>query len=286
MGNTVGHLYGALRPAFAALVTVACGGGSPLLHPAQPLPPGVTSLSAGVGSQWVGGRANREVEDANNAAASGRGPQSLAAAQSVAASIYAPGLFPWVSMRLGLKYETETGVSYTGHRARIDARHAWLKGPWAFSIGAGAGLGLAHPTASNSNGTTLGASEPLSGLDTSGTRAVAFDVPLLVGWRSSADVARLWLGLRQTYEHVYGTLSYTQTTNTSQSDLSANVLTTSGILGLAMGLRPLYIAMELSVGAGFAHGSLSATSGGLAGGSASLSAISFTPATALIWEMR
>jgi hypothetical protein len=44
--------------------------------------------------------------------------------------------------------------------------------------------------------------------------------------------------------------------------------------------------MELSVGAGFAHGSLSATSGGLAGGSASLSAITFTPATALIWEMR
>lgn len=269
----------------SAVLVAACGGGMPLLHPAHPLPSGVSSLSAGVGSQWVLGRANREVDDARNAA-SGQGPQPLAAGPAVAASLYAPGPFPWVSMRLGLGSGNEAGAAYTGHRARVDARHAWLRGSWAFSVGAGAGLGLAHPTANDSNGTFLGASEPINGLDTSGTRAVAFDVPILLGWRSSGDIARVWLGLRPSYEHVYGTLTYDVATTRSQADISANVMTTSGIIGLAMGLRPLFLAMELSAGGSFARGSLSGTPGNLGGGSTSLSAVTLTPAAALIWEMR
>ncbi len=270
----------------SAMLVAACGGGMPLLHPAQPLPSGVSSLSAGVGSEWVGGRAHREVDDASTATASGQGPQSLATAPTVSAALYTPGPFPWVSMRLGLGGDSEAGLAYTGRRARIDARHAWLRGRWALSLGAGAGLGLSHLTASDSNGTTFGASEALTGLDTSDVRAVTFDAPLLVGWRSSGDIARVWLGLRPSYEHVYGTLSYEVVTTKSQADLSANVMTTTAILGLAMGLRPLYLAMELSVGGSFARGSVSGTAGNLDTGSATLSAVTLTPAAALIWEMR
>lgn len=269
------------------LFTLGCGGGLPLLHPAQVLPAGATSLSAGMGSHWVGGQANREIDSARAATAAGQPVTNLPAAPAVAAAVWSPGLFPWVSMRLGLGGENEAGAAYTGRRARIDARHAFVSGRWALSLGAGAGLGLAHASSMNSDGSsTFGSSEPIAGLDTSGARAFTFDAPVILGWRSSADIARLWFGLRPTFEHDYGSLTLASTTTTTQMDFTADAATISGLVGLAMGLRPLYVAMELSVGECHARGSMSGTPGGNAGGSASLSAITFTPAAALIWEMR
>lgn len=273
--------------AVLALGSVSCGGGMPLLHPAQVLPSGVTSLSAGMGSNWVGGEANREVDKARAATAAGLPATALTAAPAVAASLWSPGLFPWVSMRLGLGSESETGATYTGHRARIDARHAMIFGRWALSVGLGAGLGLAHPSSGETSSTsTFGASEPIIGLDTSKTRSFAFDAPVILGWRSSADIARVWFGLRPSYEHAYGTLSFASTSTTSEVDFNANAMTLGGLVGLAMGLRPLFVAMELSVGESRAHGSMSGSPGGVVGGSASLSAISLTPAAAIIWEIR
>jgi hypothetical protein len=258
----------------------------PLLHPAQVLPSGAASLSAGMGSSWVGGQANREIEAGRAATAAGQPVTSLTAAPNVAAAVWSPGQFPWVGMRLGLGDENEAGAAYTGRHARLDARHAFVNGHWALSLGAGAGLGLAHPTSTNSNGTsTLGASEPITGLDTSGARSFAFDAPVILGWRSSADIARLWFGLRPSYEHAYGTLSLTSASATTQVDFNANVVTVGGLVGLAMGLRPIFVALELSIGESRAHGSVSGVPGSIAGGTASLSAVSLTPAAALIWEM-
>ena len=273
--------------ALLALVMPGCGGGLPLLHPAHPLPSGVTSLSAGLGSQWVGGKANREIDAAQSSTAAGQPVTALSSAPAVAAALWSPGLFPWMSMRLGLGSDSEAGLAYTGRRARIDGRHALLFGHWALSLGAGAGLGLAHASSTNVNGSsTFTTSEPIAGLDTSGARAVAFDAPVILGWRSSADIARVWFGLRPGYEHAYGTLSFTSPTATLQADINADVMTVGGLVGLAMGLRPIFIAMELSVAESFAHGSMSGSPGGIAGGSTSLSAMTFTPAAALIWEMR
>jgi hypothetical protein len=259
----------------------------PLLHPAQPLPSGVTSLSAGVGSQWVGGKANRQIDEARTTTQAGQPATNLSAAQDVAAALWSPGLFPWVSMRLGFGHESEAGLAYTGSRARIDGRRAWLSGHWALSLGAGAALGMTRPTSSASNGSsTFGSSEPIAGLDTSGARAVALDTPVILGWHSSADIARIWFGLRPSYEHAYGTLSLTSPTTTSQVDFHADIVHVGGLVGLAMGLRPLFIAMELSVAESLAHGSMSGSPGVVAGGSASLSALTITPAAALIWEIR
>jgi hypothetical protein len=283
------HFYSrvALGAAVLALICTSCGGGLPLLHPAQVLPSGVTSFSAGMGSNWVGGEANREVEKARAATASGLPPTALSAAPAVAASLWSPGLFPWVSMRLGLGRESETGATYTGHRARVDARHALLFGHWALSLGLGAGLGLAHPSSGESGTTsTFGVAEPVSGLDTSRTRSFAFDAPVILGWHSAGDIARVWFGLRPSYEHAYGTLTFASASATSEADFSANAMTLGGLFGLAMGLRPLFVAMELSVGESRARGSVSGSPGAAAGGSASVSAISLTPAAALIWEIR
>ena len=276
--------------AFFSLATLSCGGGLPLLHPAQVLPSGATSLSAGLGSQWVGGQASRAVEEARAATAAGVSVTEVPTASAVAAALWPPGLFPWVSMRLGLGVESEAGVAYTARRARIDARHAFLYGRWALSIGAGAGVGLAHASSTTSNGsTTFGASEPIAGIDTSGARSVAFDTPVIVGWHSAADIARIWFGLRPSYEHNYGYLTFNAQSGlllASRSDLSADVMTLGGLVGLAMGLRPLFIALELGFGESRAHGSMSGSPGGPAGGSASLAAFSLTPAAALIWEVR
>ena len=270
-----------------AALASGCGGGLPLLHPAQPLPSGVTSLSAGFGSQWVGGRANREIDDARAVVVSGQASPTLPSAATIAAALYRPGFFPWASMRLGLGHQSEAGLAYTGHRVRLDARYAWLRGPWAVSFGAGAGLGLAHATASTGSGSSaFGSTEAIAGLDTSGTRAVALDLPLLVGWRSTADIGRVWLGVRPVYEHAYGSLSFTQASSVAQADLNANALTLNGILGLAMGLRPVYLALEFSVGGSHGRGSLSGSPGSFAEGSATITAITLTPAAALIWEMR
>ncbi len=281
------HSRAVFGVAVLALACESCGGGLPLLHPAQVLPSGVTSFSAGMGSNWVGGEASREVDKARAATAAGLPPTALSAAPIVAASLWPPGMFPWVSMRLGLGSESETGATYTGHRTRIDARHALVFGHWALSLGLGAGLGLAHPSSGDSgSASTFGASEPVSGLDTSGTRSFAFDAPVILGWHSSADIARIWFGLRPSYEHAYGTLTFATASTTSQADLNANAMTIGGLFGLAMGLRPLFVAMELSVGESRARGSMSGSPGGIAGGSASVSAISLTPAAALIWEIR
>ena len=276
-----------LGVAILALSSVSCGGGLPLLHPAQVLPSGVTSLSTGIGSNWVGGEANREVDQARAATAAGLPATALSTAPAVAASLWSPGLFPWVSMRLGLGSENEAGATYTGHRARIDARHALIFGHWALSLGLGAGLGLAHPSTGESGSTsTFGTSEPIRGLDTSQTRSFAFDVPVIIGWHSSGDIARLWFGLRPSYEHAYGTLVFATPSTTSEAEFNANAMTLGGLVGLAMGLRPLFVAMELSVGESRARGSMSGTPGVIAGGAASLSAISLTPAAAIIWEIR
>jgi len=163
------------------------------MHPAQPLPPGVTSVSAGAGSHWIGGQARRKIDAAQSQwAASQGGPQSLTPSAALAAALWTPGVFPWVSMRLGLGSQNEAGLAYTGQHARLDARHAFGLGRWAMSVGLGATMGLMHMRAINADGTsTFESSESLAGLDTSNVRSIGVDLPFIVGWRSAADVARL-----------------------------------------------------------------------------------------------
>lgn len=270
-----------------ALGLSACGGGMPLLHPARPLPAGVTSMSAGVGSHWIGGQARRELDAAQARWEASQGSASnLTPTVAVAVATWAPGLFPWMSMRMGLGVRSEAGLAYTGQRARIDARHALELGKWSMSFGLGALLGLSHPSDVNASGTSaFGSREALPGLDTSGVRSFGVDAPLVIGWRSSADVARIWMGLRPGYDHGYGNLRLSTQTPATRLDFHSDSLTVTAIAGLALGLRPLFVAFELDFGDTRAHGELLGNSTAVASNSASVSAYSFTPAAALIWEM-
>jgi hypothetical protein len=274
--------------AVCASVLPACGGGLPLMHPAQPLPPGVTSVSAGTGSHWIGGQARREIDAAQSQWAASQGdPQSLTPSAALAAALWTPGLFPWVSMRVGLGSRNEAGVAYTGHHARLDARHAFALGGWALSLGLGATMGLMHVRAVNGDGTsTLGSSESLAGLDTSNVRSMGVDLPLIVGWRSAADVARLWMGLRPSYDRGFGNLILSNHSSATTLEFRSDTITVTALAGFALGLRPLFIAMELGFGDARAHGTLLNSPSLASTNSASVSAYSFTPAAALIWEVR
>ena len=277
-----------LGAALLAFSAQACAAGLPLLHPAQPLPPGVTSFASGVGSYWVGGQAHRDLETARaQLAASPDSTSEIPPAATFASAVWSPGLFPWLSARIGLGNYNEAGVSYTGRRARLDARHALLVGRWAFSLGLGVVPGLSHPTAFDSNGvSTFGATEALPGLDTSGVRSIGCDLPLLVGWHSSADIARIWLGIRPSYEHGYGTVSWNSSSSSTKLDYQSDVASLTGIAGLAMGLRPLFLALEVSFGDARAHGQLTRATDQSSHGSATMSAYSLTPAASIIWEVR
>lgn len=268
----------------AALALSACGGGMPLLHPAQPLPAGVTSISGGVGSHWIGGQARRELDTAQAQWAS-QGPNSLPPAAAIAAAAWAPGLFPWVSMRMGLGARSEAGVAYTGQRARLDARRAVGMGNWAVSFGLGATMGLSHPADASASGTNaFRSTELLPGLDSSGARSFGIDAPFIVGWRSSADVARIWLGLRPAYEHGYGSLLLTREEAATKLDFRSDAFTVTALAGFAVGLRPFFVALELGVGDTRAKGKLLNVPNPTPN-SAAVAAYSFTPAAALIWEM-
>ena len=257
------------------------------MHPAQPLPPGVTSVSAGAGSHWIGGQARSEIDAAQSQwATSQGGPQSLTPSAALAAAQWTPGVFPWVSMRLGLGSQNEAGVAYTGQRARLDARHAIGRGRWAISLGLGATMGLMHVRAVNGEGTsTFESSESLAGLDTSGVRSVGVDLPFILGWCSAADVARLWLGLRPSYDHGFGDLILNTQNTPTTLEFRSDTLTVSALAGFAIGLRPLFVAMELGFGDAHAHGTLLNSPFVATTNSASVSAYSFTPAAALIWEL-
>jgi len=258
------------------------------MHPAQPLPLGVTSVSAGAGSHWIGGQARREIDTAQSQwATSQGGPQSVMPSAALAAALWTPGVFPWVSMRLGLGSENEAGIAYTGQHARFDARHALGLGRWAMSLGLGATMGLMHMRAVDGDGTsTFESSESLTGLDTSNVRSIGVDLPFIVGWRSAADVARLWVGLRPSYDHGFGNLILSNQSTSTTLGFRSDTLTVSALAGFAIGLRPLFVAMELGFGDARAHGTLLNSPSVATTNSASVSAYSFTPAAALIWELR
>jgi hypothetical protein len=155
------------------------------------------------------------------------------------------------------------------------------------SFGLGAILGFAHPSDGSFGGnSTFGSTEVLPGLDTSGVRSFGVDVPVLVGWRSSADVARIWVGLKPTYEHGYGNIRLTTQTSATNLDFASDALTVTGIAGFAVGVRPLFLALEMDFGDTRAHGKLLNSTGTTGSNSASVAAYSFTPAAAIIWEMR
>ncbi len=249
----------------------------PLLHPAHSLPSGHASGTVGASGHFLLGAADEAIDsvDAEGAALEGEAGERTAA--GVAASVLGePGVAPYLSARLGVTDDIEAGVAYSGRSARLDGRYTTRERHLAYSGGLAVEWVLAHPSEDAAGGASM--SPTLDGVDPSGVSGWAISLPVLVGYRSDAELVQLWGGVRGRYERASGEVTFTAE-QAPTSDLSAHAVSAEALVGLAVGLPPIWVAAEVSVGYLNVHGELS-TSG--SSSSAGVDGVTVTPAGALI----
>jgi hypothetical protein len=165
------------------------------------------------------------------------------AVQAVLQASEAPGLAPWIGSRVGVGYGSDAGLSYTGRAVRLDARKAWIYGAWALSVGAGLGAVLSRQTHADLGGETAG------NIRTHAYTGFGWDVPVLVGWRSSPDVVQAWLGLRGGHERLGGALDYAPDDRDATAwslDATARRWYVGPLVGISAGVEPVWVAFELA----------------------------------------
>ena len=241
----------------SAAVLAGCGGASPLMHTAHPLEDGQITVGAGFSGSINMDRPALGEEQIDEAI--------------LGEAATAPGFAPWVGARAGLGSEFDAGLIYTARTIRADLRHAWLSHFEPESPFHSAALSL-----------SLGASGLLPKRDDDlATRVGGFglDLPLLVGLNSDADVYNIYLGARGGFEYLNG-----------QRELPSDPLDptlvlldpikgwhaqTGGLIGLRVGFRYLFAAIELAGDYHWASGTIGDTD-------ASFRVFALRPAGALI----
>lgn len=219
-----------------------CGGGVPLLHPAHALPPGRTAFAVGVSDRFVLGDAQHALDSARQPTA-GAPPQDGRSTRAVLVALAeGPALAPYVAARVGIPGTNEAGLSYSGQALRGDLRHAFEWGQSALS----AGLGV--------TGRGFGQSAlDLPGTDLSGAHGIGVDLPVLLGYRTDADLLSVWGGLRGSFDHWSGTVSLDPR---PAFELDASRIALGPIFGMSLGLPPFWVSAELELDYAHVTGSL------------------------------
>ena len=249
----------------------------PLLHPAHPLDPGRVSGSVGASGHFLLGDVEQAIEEADAQGPAFSGEAGDTTAKGVAADVVgAPGVAPFVAGRVGIAEHAEAGLTYAGSRARIDGRYAFESGALALSGGLGLGILLAHPTA-DPNDPPSG----VGGIDTGAVSGFGVDVPVVVGYRSDGEIVQVWGGIRASYEQAGGEVLVAGAPENTRAELDATGISAQGLIGLAVGLRPVWVAAELGVGYLNVKGELSDPAGGPSS-SARVDGVTLTPAGALM----
>jgi hypothetical protein len=275
MRRTAGRL--AVAAAIAVFAS-GCGGGLPLLHPAKTLPKGDVRASGGFsGTIAVGSLSSavRAAESDPNAGATG--DATYAKGALVVASV-APGLAPVVGARVGVGWESEGGLAYTGRAIRADIRRSFDLSPrWSLSIGVG---GSAALYGDQTSGLYQGGSS-LAGVSTNQLHGWGADVPVLIGYGSTGDLYMLWIGARAGGEHVdisdLTSEPKAVTLGSPPVGLSATRFWGGGLVGFAVGFRHLHVALELDA-------SYATITGQFGGTQVTVAGVSLAPATALWWR--
>jgi hypothetical protein len=252
-----------------------CGGGVPLLYPAQTLRLGDVRALAGFSSNIAVGELASATRNAVNQAAANPGPPApgnvtYAEGALVAAAI-GPGLAPIVGARVGIGAQSEAGLVYTGRSVHADIRHSFaFSDTWALSVGAGG------------SATLYGRNEQSSvpDVDLGRLHGWGADVPVVVGYQSDGDLYMLWLGARGGWEHV-DVSDLTSEPGSGQLgtppiSLAATRFWGGGLLGAAVGFRHVHVAMELDV-------SYASVTGDYNDAHARVEGVTLTPAAALWW---
>jgi hypothetical protein len=259
----------------ASLALAGCGGGIPLLHPARTLKQGDVRVAGGFSGQIaVGSLANamRDAQSDPNAGTTAAQSDPVYAKGALVAASVAPGLAPLVGARVGIGWESEGGVAYTGRALRLDLRRSFDLTPhWSISIGAGGSAAL--------YGHQEGSALPDVSLNQ--LHGWGADVPLLVGYESDGGLYMLWLGARGGGEHI----DISDVTSEPKSvvlgsqpiELSATRYWGGGLLGFAVGFRHVHVAIELDA-------SYQNVSGDYAGTHVTVEGVTLAPSTALWWR--
>ncbi|MEB2324943.1 MAG: hypothetical protein OZ921_20685 [Sorangiineae bacterium] len=276
------------RATLAGLATLAggCGGGAPLLHPAHALAPGAVRMGAGVSSTLVSGGAKTAMDDARRAvtaqgAVATPADEAAFARGALASILLAPGLAPWVGARAGFG-AGDAGLTYSGRAVRVDVRAVTGDEHLALSAGLGASGVLQRPsTGAPSDGGRGG--DGLPGLDATDVSGWGLDLPALVGWRSDGRVVELWAGLRAGYERAGGTVVLGVDPDPAvrrELELRGERLYGGGLVGVAVGVAPVWAALELDASYQRVTGELAAGFGG----EARLTGLALAPSAALLAE--
>jgi hypothetical protein len=259
------------------LLASGCGGASPLLHPVHTLPQNQISVGGGVTSRVAIASAHRRISEAQSLASSndienGDVEQRYITGNLLERSLE-PGLTPWVGGRVGLGESWEAGVAYTGHRLRVDGRHAFENATEALSLGSALHLLLLQLEGSEGNSPGDGLDQRLAqeSLYFSGTGG-GIEVPILFGTRRWSRWFEPSIGMRFGYEAFFGRMVLIQQLNkvpppdpgTNIPDPGepryANALAhrfyAEGLIGLSAGSAPVFLRLEVTAGVHRAFGSV------------------------------
>jgi hypothetical protein len=231
-----------------------------MLHPAHVLPPGEAMVGAGLSGQLA-------LRPLPAVAASVAQDQS-----SLEDLAIAPGVAPWVSGRVGIPYDNEGGLTYSGHALRLDLRHAFM-----FGKGAALSIGL--------GGTAVLARRPGED-DANGVYGGGGDLPILIGLRSTGDIYAFWFGPRVGFDILQGGIQ--QDPTSSALEVSGKHFYAGLTAGMRVGFRHIHLALEINAAYNYANGTFQvAPMAGTSGTptstptSTSVQQISLTPAGAL-----
>ena len=230
----------------------ACAGGSPLMHPAQTLSDGHVRFAAGSSANFALGGTSDAIEaaKAEPLGATLDKPSETYTRGALAVAAVSPGMAPFVAGRVGLGYDAEGGLGYTGRTVRIDARYALAGESVALSAGAGGSAILSRRGSSPD--------AQLGGLNLDATTGWGVDIPILFGWQSSGDIVWWWIGAHGGYEKLRGQVALNRPAPSAalDGDIDAKRMYALGLTGLAVGFRHLHAAIEVQGGYQRAEGTL------------------------------
>jgi hypothetical protein len=272
------RVRGLLARALALVLPVCamcagCGGGGPLLHPARTLNAGEVRAAGGLSANFapagLGTALNAARAETPQPNADGQvtiPTDATYAKGAFIAAVVAPGVAPFAAGRAGLGSQLEIGLSYSGRAARLDLRRSfdWDK----VSLSIGGGLSYIF------YGDVAGASLPE--VDVNSVQGFGADIPVLIGWQSSARLFMVWAGGRVGFDHVgisdTDPQQFMSTPNLGE--LSATRFYGGGLVGLAAGFRHLHVALEFDA-------SYQTISGSFFGTSTNVGGLSLSPGAAL-----
>lgn len=232
------------------------------------LPPGHTAFGAGISDRLLLGDERKSLAAVETRSPGAPLPPASDARLTrgvLVALCEGPALAPWTSARVGIPGANEAGLSFTGRSLRADARHAFEWQHSALSLGVGfTGRGFGNTT------------PELPGADLDHAHGLGFDIPILFGYRTDADLISVWAGARAQYDHWSGTVALDSNPGFA---LSAQRFAAGPVLGFAVGLPPLWVAAELELDYTHVTGALDRPG---ARESARIDGLSVQPAGALI----